>query len=162
MRGRILSIKKTTILKLSFVINILLFLVSSVLSFVLVKNYDLWFFAFCIFIGLHLIIKSCLFKFDSSCYFGTMLLTVGLFYVYCSMLSIINFYPVFITLSMSLASFFTAFFYKQNFHYYISFALYLLSIFLLFFMINYISLWIFLAILACLVLLLVGRYLLIN
>ena len=118
MRGRILSIKKTTILKLSFVINILLFQVSSVLSFVLVKNYDLWFFAFCIFIGLHLIIKSCLFKFDSSCYFGTMLLTVGLFYVYCSMLSIINFYPVFITLSMSLASFFTAFFYKQNFHLY--------------------------------------------
>ncbi len=159
MRGRILTIKKTTILKLSFVLNLILFAIMTVLSFVVIKDNDLWFFMFCIFVGLHLIIRSGLFKFDSSCYFGSLLFMVGIFYIYCQGLNIINFFPVFLILAFSISSFVTAFFYKQNFHYYLSFSLYFLSADLLFFMINFISLWFFLAILGVIVLLLVGRYL---
>lgn len=158
MRGRILTIKKTTILRLSFILNILFFVASSIISFLVIKNNDLWFFMFCIFIGTHLIIKGILFKFDSSCYFGSLLLAIGLMYIYCLCLNILNFYPVFLVISFSLSSFLTGFFFKQQFHYYLSFSLYFLSLDLLFYMINLISIWIFLAILAVIVVLLVCKY----
>lgn len=158
MRGRILTIKKTTILRLSFVFNFLMFLVMSVLSLVVIKNYDLWFFMFCIFIGLHLLIRSVLFKFDSSCYFGTLLLSIGLLYIYCLGFNITNFYANFIVLSFALASFITAFFFKQTFHYILSFSLIFVALDLLFYTINFISIWIFLAIITVIVLLLVCKY----
>lgn len=162
MRGRILSIKKTTILKLSFVLNLLLFVVMSILSFVVIKNNDLWFFMFCIFIGLHLIIKSMLFKFDSSCYFGSLLLSIGLMYVYCILLNITNFYPTFLIMSFAFASFITGFFFKQTFHYLLFFSLIFVSLDLLFYSINFISIWIFLAILSLIVILLICKYLIIR
>lgn len=157
MRGRIFTIKKTTILRLSFIINLLLFVASSVISFFVIKNYNLWFFMFCLFIGLHLIIRSFLFKFDSSCYFGFLLLFVGIFYLYCLFLNLAM-YPLFILLSFSIASYLTAFFYKQNFHYFLSISLILVDIGLLLYMINIITIWIFLAIILAVVILLICRY----
>ena len=157
MRGRIFTIKKTTILRLSFIINLLLFVASSVISFFVIKNYNLWFFMFCLFIGLHLIIRSFLFKFDSSCYFGFLLLFVGIFYLYCLLLNLAM-YPLFILLSFSIASYLTAFFYKQSFHYFLSISLILVDIGLLLYMINIITIWIFLAIMLAVVILLICRY----
>ena len=157
MRGRIFTIKKTTILRLSFIINLLLFVASSLISFFVIKNYNLWFFMFCLFIGLHLIIRSFLFKFDSSCYFGFLLLFVGIFYLYCLFFNL-SMYPLFILLSFSIASYLTAFFYKQNFHYFLSISLILVDIGLLLYMINIITIWIFLAIILAVVILLICRY----
>ena len=157
MRGRIFTIKKTTILRLSFIINLLLFVASSLISLFVIKNYNLWFFMFCLFIGLHLIIRSFLFKFDSSCYFGFLLLFVGIFYLYCLFLNLLM-YPLFILLSFSIASYLTAFFYKQNFHYFLSISLILVDIGLLLYMINIITIWIFLAIILAVVILLICRY----
>lgn len=158
MKGRLFTIKKTTLLRLSFIINILLFITSSLIDFLVIKNYNLWFFVFCIFIGLHLLIRSFLFKFDSSCYFGFLLLFVGGFYLYCLLLKLVEFYPVFLIISFSLASYFTAFIYKQNFQYYLSFSLIFVALGLVLYLINLISILIFVAIILAVVLLLVCRY----
>ena len=162
MRGRIFTIKKTTLLRLSFIINLVLFIVMSAISFFVIRNYNLWFFMFCIFIGLHLILKSMLFKFDSSCYFGTLLFLLGLMYIYTIVFNITNFYVVFIVIAFALASFFTGFFFKQSFHYFLSFSLYFVSLDMLFYLINFISIWIFLALLALIVILLICKYLTIK
>lgn len=162
MKGRIFTIKKTTILRLSFILNVLLFIISSLISFFVIKNYNLWFFMFCIFIGLHLLIRSFLFKFDSSCYFGFLLLFVGGFYLYCLLLKLSAFYPIFLVLAFSLASYFTAFIYHQNFQYFLSFSLIFVSVGLLLYMLNMISIYIFLAIILVVVLLLLCRYIFIK
>ncbi len=159
MKGRIFTIKKTTILKLSFIFNVLLFITSSLISFLVIKNYNLCFFMFCIFIGLHLLIRSFLFRFDSSCYFGFLLLFIGGFYLYCLLLNLQEFYSVFLLMSFSLASYLTAFFYQQNFQYYLSFSLIFVSIDLFLYLLNIISILIFLAIILLIVVLLLCRYL---
>ena len=159
MRGRIFTIKKTTILRLSFILNTLFFIISTLLSFLVIKNYDLWFFTFCIFVGLHLIVRSFLFRLDSSCYFGSLLLLIGAFYIYCLLFDILSFYTVFLTVAFSLASYLTAYFCNQNFHYYLSFSLFFVSIGLMLYLINLISIWIFLAIIAVIMILLVCKYL---
>ena len=158
MRGRILSIKKTTLLKLSFVINSSLFLVSLALSLTILSIPNLWFFSFLIAISFHLIIRSILFHLDSSCYFGSLLLSVGGLYLYSYFLHITNFYPVFIILSFAIASFCCGYFFKQGYHFWISFSLFFIAIFCFLYLLNIISLWIFLAIIAADVLLLIGSY----
>lgn len=159
MRGRLFSIKKTTWLKLSFILNLILFIVTTTVTLLFTRQYDLWFFIFCIFIGVHLIIRGALFKFDSSCYFGYLLLFVGAFYIYCLHLNILSFYSVFVIIAFALASLFTAHFYRQTFHYFLSFSLLFLSIGLILYLINLISLWIFLAIIGVVVISLVCRLL---
>ncbi len=158
MRGRIFTIKKTTILRLSFIVNLLFFIASSLISFLVIKDYNLCFFMFCFFIGFHLIIKSILFKFDSSFYFGALLLFIGIFYVYCLLLNILPYYSLFVVLSFSLSSYLTGYVYKQIYHYYLSFSLFFVNIGLLLYLINLISVWIFLAIILTVVILLLCKY----
>ena len=158
MRGRLLSIKKTTLLRLSFIISIILFITATTLTTILTREYDLWFFIFCITIGLHLIIRSILFKFDSSCYFGCLLFFVGVLYVYCLCLNILSHYLVFVIIAFSLASLLTAYFFKQPFHYFLAYSLFFLTIGLSLYLINFISLWIFLAIIGVVVISLICRF----
>ena len=105
MRARVLKIKKSTWLNISLAVNVLLLVTVSVLFCLFLENYNLWFFIFCFFVGLHLINKSLLFKFDSSCYFGVLLLLIGGLYILSFYYQILNFYTVFIVLSFSFASF---------------------------------------------------------
>lgn len=162
MKARVLTIKKSTWLGLSLAVNIFLFATVSVLFCLLLKEYNLWFFAFCFFIGLLLINKSLLFKFDSSCYFGVLLFLIGILYFLAWWFNIINFYPVFVLTAFSFASFCTYLFFAQSFHLFLALSLIFVSIGLLLFLINLISIWIFLAIIGASVILLIIRYFTLN
>ncbi len=159
MQGRFLTIKKSSWLALSLILNILFFIVFSSLSFILLHQYNYWFFLFCFFIGLHLIFKSLMFRFDSCCYFGILLFLIGLFYFYCSYFDIFQFYSVFILISFSFASYITSFFYYQPFQFFLALSLFFVSIGLILYIINYISLLFFLAFLILGVLILLMKFL---
>lgn len=162
MKSRVLSVKKSTWLSLSLVVNIFLFVTASVLFCLFLKDYNLWFFIFCLFIGLHLINKSLLFKFDSSCYFGVLLFLIGFLYFIAWWFDILNFYSVFVLISFSFASFCTYSFFHQSFQLFLALSLFFVTIGLFLFVINLISIWIFVAILALSVILLVIRYFTLN
>ncbi len=158
MRGRILSIKKSTWLLMSMILNIVIFIGGSIFAFTYLNQYDYWFFIFCVCIGFHLILKGILFRFDSSCYFGLTLFLIGIFYFYSLYFNIIYLYPVFIMLSFCISSLFIFYFFKQPYHLILSFSLFFASIGLLFYLINIISIPIFLAIVLACVILLVVKY----
>lgn len=158
MLGRILSVKKSYWLFVSAIVNSLVFLSASVLCLVLYDNYNAWFFIFCISIGIHLIIKSLLLRYDSSCFMGVILFLVGIFYFYCLCLNLFNLYPVFIVISFATSSLITFYFFKQPYHFILSLSLFFVSIGLLFYLINIFSIWIFLAILSLSVILLIVKY----
>lgn len=162
MRSRFLFIKKSSWLSLSLAVNIFLFVTVSVLFCLFLKNYNLWFFTFCLFVGCHLINKSLLFKFDSSCYFGVLLFLIGGLYFYSFYFDILNFYPVFVLASFSFASFSAYVFFAQPFQLFLSLSLFFVTIGLLLFLINLISIWIFVAIITLSVILLVIRYFTLN
>lgn len=162
MNGRLCKIKKTTLLKLSFIINMFLFIISCVLSFFVFELPDLWFFNFCLFLGIHLIIKGGLFYLDSACYFGFILFFCGLFYIQNLILNILYVYPAFVILSFSISSLFTFCLFKEIYHFFLALSLLFVSIATLVYIIKLISVWIFLAIIGVVVLLLIGRYLLIK
>ena len=153
MRSRFLSIKKSNWLIISAVLNLVIFLSLSIVCFVVLKLYNAWFFLFCINVGCHLILKGLLFKFDSSFYFGTVLLLVGALYFYSLGLDILHLYPVFILLSFSFASFITFLIFRQPFQLFLSLSLIFVTLGLLLFLLNLISVWIFLAITSASVLL---------
>lgn len=162
MKARVLSIKKSTWLGISLVVNIFLFMTSSVLFCYFLKNYNLCFFIFCLFIGLHLILKSLLFKFDSSCYFGVLLFLVGFLYIFAFWFNVLNFYPIFVLLSFSFASFCAYVFFEQSFQLFLALSLFFVTIGLLLFLIKLISVWIFVAIIGVSVILLIVRYFTLN
>lgn len=77
MQGRVFGIKKSTILKFSGWVNLSLIIFFVLFSIFFMRNYYLWFFVFCFFIGVHCLIKSLLFRLDSSCFLGFLLLLIG-------------------------------------------------------------------------------------
>lgn len=158
MRGRFLSIKKTTILRLSFILSLLVYLTIFVLSFTVLKIENLWFFSFCIFIGIVLVVKSLLFRLDSSCYFGVLLFLIGLFYCYCVYFNIGYLYSVFVILAFAISSFVTFSFFSQPFQFVLSLSLFFVAIMTFIFILNIISLSIFLAFIGFVVILLICSY----
>ena len=162
MRGRILNMKKTTILRLSFIINSLLFVVLTTISIIFLGKNDNYFFLFCFFVGLHLIVKSMMFKLDSSCYFGSLLFFLAVFYFYSQYLNILYIYPVFVVLCFGNSSLLAFYYFSQPLHGILAFSLFFVAIGLLIYQIKFISLIVFLAIVAVVVLLLVIRFLTIK
>ena len=158
MNGRIFTIKKTTLLRLSFILCSLFYLISTVLFIVFEKINDAWFFNFVFFIGLFLIIKSILFKQDSSCYFGFILFLIGFFFYLAYYFRIGYLYSVFIILAFSISSFNTYVFFNQPFQFYISLSLFFAATLTFIFIINVISIEIFLALMGAVVLLLCCSY----
>ena len=115
MQGRILGVKKSTILQSCFWVNCALWLFFTLFSIFFWKNYYLWFFIFCFFTGLQQLAKSVLFKLDSACYFGFLLsLTGGIGFV-CYFVSLQYKFFYFLA-AISLASVFTCLFTKQTLH----------------------------------------------
>lgn len=154
MKGRILNIKKTTILRLSFIFIFCIFIFLSTLS--IIKGQEEYFFyIFCLLLGGHLLIKSALFKLDSSCFFGCVLMFVGSFYFYCELFALQNFYIVFIIISFSIASLLTYCFFDSVILLSIALSTYFASIFTFLLLINVITLVFFLAFMVGIVLLLV-------
>lgn len=162
MQGRIFKIKKTTILSFSFYLAILSFIVASVLTIVLLKNYYVWFFFFCLFAGLHLLLKSVLFYLDSCFYFGSLLFLIGAFGLLTHFLNLLYFQSVYYILAFAFSSYFTFCFFNQKFHLIAGVCPFLIDIAWFFYKINMITVWIFIAFVLALVLLFVVKYLLKN
>lgn len=162
MEGRVFKIKKTTILSVSFYLAFVLFLLFTLLSIFLFKNYYLWFFFFSLFVGGHLLIKSGLFRLDSSCYFGSVLFWIGVFGIIVNSLGLYLMQSVYYILAFSFASFTTFCFFRQRFHLLLSLILIIIDIAWFCYKIKLIALPIFIAILVTCVLSFAMRYLISN
>ena len=162
MKGRVLGIKKTTILRLSFILSIGLFSLLSTISFVFKGLNNDYFFYFCFFAGFHQLIKSWLFHLDSAFLFGSQMFFVGLFYFYCNWFDIVFIYPTFIVFALAIAFFLCHCFFKRENQFFLAMLLFFVSFFTFIFQINLISLAIFLALLGIIVLSLVVKFLTIK
>ena len=145
MRGKILGIKKSAILKATGIF--LLFAFLCCLSLLIVFNLaEYWFFAFCMFVGLFQLLKACLFRLDSALYLGVLLLCLGVF------LTLIfafdgYFYLPFACISPFMLASFVCFLAKgRKFQIVLAFILFLEQILVLLLKKSLINLWLLLAI----------------
>ncbi len=159
MRGRILNIKKSSILRCSFLLTWLLIIGEILLSTLLLKNNYLWFYGLCLFLGLHLLLKSTLFHLDSCCYFGFLLFFIGISGILANFTPLGHIFLTLITFAFGLASILTYLFFDQQFHFFIAIILFFVAIGVFFSQIGLIPFWISLAILAVGVLLFILKYL---
>lgn len=158
MNGRVLQVKKTTLLALSFTFCVVLFVgLSLYFSLYLKRNND-WFFIFCTLVGLHFLFRASLMRTDSSCYLGFTMFLIGEFYFYSILLNIQYLYPALILLSFASGSFFTYSCFAQPFQLTLSVSLLFVTFALAFYLIHAISIYFFVAILILVVLLLLCRY----
>lgn len=116
MEGRLLGIKKSIILTFTAIFMLFSFITLSVLSFTTFKKPELWFYSFCLCVGLYEETKSLTLKIDSSCFIGTLLLWIGTVGFLTSYLPIKEFLPLLMTFSVAAASLTTFVFYKQKYH----------------------------------------------
>ena len=117
MRSRIFGLKRSTLLRVSLAVNLILAGGLILYSILVVKNYFLWFFIFCGFAGLHSLAKAFLFKLDSACYFGFLLLFLGIVGV-ISYLIPLPYKSLLLLISSGVASIVTFIFTKQKFQFY--------------------------------------------
>lgn len=160
MRGRIFSVKKTTLLALSFAVCLWSFVAISLVLVLDKRRYDDCFFVFCTFVGLHFMFRAFLMKIDSTCYLGVTIFLVGVLYFYAQYMQILSLYPALILLAFAFGSYFTYVRYHQPFQFTMFLSLIFATFSLAFYILNVISLYIFLAFLLLCVLLLLCRYLL--
>lgn len=158
MNGRLLNIKKSTWLYVSLVINAILFLSLSMFFSITYGEYQAIFYFFCICTGLHQMVRSALFGYDSSCYLGVLLFFIGLFYFWAVYFEITWLYVAFIALSFAFSSFSTGIWFKQPFQIFLSCSIFFEFILIILLKFNIFSLWIFVAISVANVLVLVVKF----
>ncbi len=153
--GKFLGIKKTYILRTIAIACFLGFLSFVFISIFLFKSPTLWFYAFCVFVGLFELLKAFLFKFDSSVYLGTLLLCIGISGFIFTYTNTEPYSAFYIAISFILASIFTFIFCGQRFHLIIAFSIFFVSIYAILYVINLINLPILIAFLVPFLLLLI-------
>lgn len=115
MQSRIFGIKKINVLRFVTIINLLLFIVSIFFSIYVLFIPKLWFDFYCVFVGTYLLTKAFLYKSDSNCYFGFLLLFLGAF-LFLNTYFNLDYLFIAIVLSFCLASVMTYLFTHQIFH----------------------------------------------
>lgn len=155
MKGRVFGIKKSLLLKITAIFLFLCFAVATFFAFYSLKIPDLWFYNFCISLGLFQIVKGFFFKLDSALYIGFLLLFIGLAGYLFWFTETRNYAPFFISLAFILASIFTFIFTGQNFHLIFAYSLIFVTIFALLLIKNFITLPIFIAFISLFLVLLV-------
>ena len=115
MQSRVFGIKKINLLKFVAVKNLLFFISSIFVSIYVFQIPKLWFDFYCFFVGEYLLTKAFLYKSDSNCYLGFLLIFLGIFLFLNTMLEL-NFLFIAIVISFALASLFTFLFSHQIFH----------------------------------------------
>lgn len=114
-KNTLAGIKKINILRTSVILNLFLFAGSVFLAIYLFKIPKLWFFFFCIYVGNYLLTKSYLYKMDSMCYLGFLLVILGSLYLSNSFFAFAD-NPILIMGSFAIASLLTFCIFKQKFH----------------------------------------------
>lgn len=137
--GRVFGIKKSLILKGSALLYFWGFLAYLFVSIFVLKNPELWFFGFCIFIGAYELCKSMLFRFDSSLYLGTLLSSIGTVGFIFHYTNTSNFAFFYISMAFMLASIITFLFSGQKFHLIIVFSLFFVTLYSLLYVKNLIT-----------------------
>lgn len=132
MNGRLFTIKKTTWINLSFTISVLIATIGGLLSFFYFNKEYYFFYIFCLCTGMHLILKSFLFRLDSACFLGILLMLIGFFFFYVNYWEIFNYFGIFVLLAFSAASLFVYYFFNQKFHMVISLSLFFVAVIYLF------------------------------
>ena len=102
-------------MRISFFINLVFCLFLIFFSIFYWKNYFLWFFVFCFFAGIQTLMKAFLFKMDSATYIGFELFFLGISGFLCYFFAL-DFKPLILLFASGVASLFTFFFTKQQFH----------------------------------------------
>ncbi len=139
MNGRFLGIKKSFILKAFAMLAFLSFVAYIFISIFWVKNPTLWFFGFCLFLGGFELVKSMLFKFDSSFYLGSLLVSIGILGFVFHHTDTASYAPFYIAIAFVIASVATFFFCGQKFHLIVAFSIVFVSLYFFLFSKNLIS-----------------------
>lgn len=145
MNGRILSIKKTYILRATAILCVLSFIASIFMSIFLLNSPELWFYFFCLFVGIFQLVKGFLFRFDSCLYLGTLLCAIGgagLLYTFAHIEQYAGF---FIALAFVAASVVTYCFSGQKFHLIFSYSIIFVLLYTYLYIKNFITTPIFIA-----------------
>ena len=127
MKGRIFGIKKSFFLWVSAIILFLLFLTLDIVLALFLKIPVLWFYSFCLCLGIYELIKSILFRLDSAVYSGSLLSLIGTSGFVFWLTNTSHFALVYILVAFSLSSFITFILCKQTFHLILSYSLFFVS-----------------------------------
>lgn len=155
MTGRFLGIKKSIILRWLAVLFILLFAVLVYCSISVFEKPEIWFFSFCLCLGLFEIAKSFMFNLDSAFYFGILLTFLGVAGYVFTFTNTQHYVSVFILSTFALASLFTYSVTEQRFHLIIAFSLFFVAIYCFLYLKSLITLPIFIAFVTTFLLLLI-------
>lgn len=155
MQGRLAGIKKSYLIRISAILLLFVFIVSVLLDIYLLNVAELWFFSFCLCIGLFELVESFLFHFDSAFYFGSLLSLIGSSGYIFTFPEISKFAVFFVALSFLIASLLTSIVYKQKFHLIISFSILFPTTYGFLFAKNLITLPIFIAFSCCFLVILI-------
>ncbi len=145
MQGRVLGIKKTYLLRATALICFVAFVALCVLSATIFKKADLWFYSFCLCLGTFELVKSMLFKLDSSFYLGTLLFGIGAVGYIFLFTNTRIYAPFYICLAFIVASVLTAVFCGQRFHLIIAYSIFFVALYALMLIKNFITTPIFIA-----------------
>lgn len=145
MRGRLGDIKKTNILRFLLFLLTSIFITFLFLNIFIIPIKTLWFYAFCLCVGIFEMAKSRLFKLDSSFYFGSLLFFSGASCFIFTFTNTSNFWYLYLLFSFFLASFFTFIVTGQKFHLVFDYSLLFVIIFSTFFTFSLITLPYFIA-----------------
>ena len=146
MRGRILKIKKSTLLKASFSLACIFFIFSTIFFIFFSKHQDFWFFCFLMEAGSCVFLRGLFLKIDSSHFLGIVMFFIGATFFYCFFTNISYVYPSFLPLSFSLASLLTYGCFGNKLHLKSFVFFVFLSLFIFFFQISVLPFDFFLAI----------------
>lgn len=116
VRGRILKIKKSTLLKASFGLASILFIFSSIFFIFFSRYQDFWFYCFLLEAGFCVFLRGLFLKIDSSYFLGLLMFFVGAMYFYTFFVNISHVFPSFLPLSFALASLLTYACFQNKLH----------------------------------------------
>lgn len=145
MTGRFLGIKKSLLLKvlaLLFMWGFVAYLFTCIFYF---KSPEIWFYGFCLFLGGFELLKSFLFRFDSSLYLGSLLIFIGIVCFVFTYTATAAFSYLYIALAFAAASVFTFIFTSQRFHLIIAFSIIFVNLYVLLYVKNLITYYILIA-----------------
>ena len=146
MRGRIVGVKKTKILKFVLITHLLLFLTAILINILIIPNYPaFWYFAFSFLVGTYEVLKSRLFKLDSGFYLGSFLIFIGISGFVFTFTKTDSYWCLYLLADFFIASFLTFLVCGQYFHLIFDFSLLFIIIFTSFYTFSLITLPIFIA-----------------
>ena len=129
MKGRVMGFKKTWFLRSIALCCALLFVGLTCFAFLKLKIPNLWFYSFCLGVGIYELSKGLLFRFDSALYFGLLMTNIGasgyIFYL-CNLREYAVF---FIAISFIIASILTFVLCQQRFHLILAYSITFLSLY---------------------------------